>query len=76
MVIGMATVKKTLSFDAGAFQLAEQAAQREGVSVSAWISRVARQQAIRDYYAGDKAADAETQAALDEEEHAMAEGAA
>jgi hypothetical protein len=78
MVYGMATVKKTLSFDVGAFELAEQAAQRAGVSVSAWMSRVARQEAVRLGAGPESWEDAEGQAILDEEEleRARAEGLA
>ncbi len=45
--MGMATRKVTLSLDAVALRLAEQAAAREGVSTSMWISRAARREAVR-----------------------------
>ncbi|WP_153415307.1 hypothetical protein [Nocardia macrotermitis] len=43
----MATRKVTLSLDAAAWSFAEQAAQRAGMSPSAWISRAARREAVR-----------------------------
>lgn len=52
MVIGMATVKKTLSLDADAWAFTVRAAKRAGLSPSAWLSRAARQQAIRQHYTG------------------------
>ncbi len=44
---GMATRKVTLSLDAAAWSFAEQAAERAGMSPSAWISRAARREAVR-----------------------------
>jgi hypothetical protein len=71
----MATVKKTLSLDADAWTFAERAAAQAGLSVSAWLSRAARQQAIRQSYGGGPApADAEAIALADEAEAAEAEG--
>lgn len=76
MVIGMATVKKTLSLDADAWAFTQQAAQRAGLSPSAWLSRTARQQAIIDNYTGSTAlADAEADALADETEAAEAAAA-
>lgn len=74
----MATVKKTLSLDAGAYQLAERAAKRDGISVSAWISRAARQEAVRVGAGPPSWEDAEAQALADEEdlERARTEGLA
>jgi hypothetical protein len=71
----MATVKKTLSLDADAWAFAERAAQQAGLSLSAWLSRAARQQAIRQAYRGGPAADAEAEATAiaDEAEAALAE---
>lgn len=43
----MATRKVTVSLDATALMLAERAAAREGLSMSAWISRAARREAVR-----------------------------
>lgn len=73
-VIGMATKKVTLSIDADAWTFVEAAARRAGTSPSAWLSRAARQQAIRDVYAGTlSASDAEAAALADEAEAAAAE---
>ncbi len=47
MVIGMATRKVTVSLDAVALDLAERAAARDGISMSAWLSRAARREAVR-----------------------------
>lgn len=74
MVDGMATVKKTVSIDADTWSFVEAAARRSGMSSSAWLSRVARQQAIRDAYAGTlSTGDAEASAIADEAEAAAAE---
>lgn len=43
----MATRKVTLSLDESAWSFAEQAAERAGMSPSAWISRAARREAVR-----------------------------
>jgi hypothetical protein len=43
----MATRKVTVSLDATALLLAERAAAREGLSMSAWLSRAARREAVR-----------------------------
>ncbi|MGH3830685.1 MAG: hypothetical protein ACRDRS_09590 [Pseudonocardiaceae bacterium] len=43
----MATRKVTVSLDATALDLAERAAARDGVSMSAWLSRAARREAVR-----------------------------
>lgn len=72
MVTGMATVKKTLSLDADAWAFTQQAAQRAGLSPSAWLSRTARQQAIIDNYSGGPSGDAEADAIADETEAAAA----
>ncbi|MDT7556320.1 MAG: hypothetical protein QOC67_2566 [Pseudonocardiales bacterium] len=45
--MGMATRKVTLSLDSVALALAERAAAQTGLSVSAWISRAARREAVR-----------------------------
>lgn len=70
----MATRKVTLSLDAHALALAEQAARREGMSTSAWISRAARREAVRTG-AGPAADVAEVadEAVADEAELAAAE---
>jgi len=43
----MATRKVTVSLDATALDLAERAAARAGMSMSAWLSRAARREAVR-----------------------------
>ena len=43
----MATRKVTLSLDTVALALAERAAAQTGQSVSAWLSRAARREAVR-----------------------------
>lgn len=43
----MATKKITVSLDATTHRLAEQAARRAGMSMSAWLSRAARREAVR-----------------------------
>ncbi|WP_043537294.1 hypothetical protein [Saccharomonospora cyanea] len=43
----MATRKVTVSLDDGVLAFAEQAAKAHGVSVSAWLSRAARREAVR-----------------------------
>ncbi|WP_106180987.1 hypothetical protein [Prauserella shujinwangii] len=52
----MATRKVTLSLDAGALEFAERAAKAHGVSVSSWLSKAARREAVRTgYWAGSGA---------------------
>jgi hypothetical protein len=46
-VFGMVTRKVTVSLDATALDLAERAAARDGMSMSAWLSRAARREAVR-----------------------------
>lgn len=46
-MIGMATRKVTVSLDVTALSLAERAAARDGMSMSAWLSRAARREAVR-----------------------------
>jgi hypothetical protein len=75
-VNGMATRKVTVSLDATALQLAERAASREGMSMSAWISRAARREAVRTGFgvvAMSAGADALAEALADETETAEAE---
>lgn len=59
-MIGMATRKITVSLDATALDLAERAAAQAGLSMSAWLSRAARREAVRTGAgpAGDVLADA------------------
>lgn len=66
-------MKKTLSLDADAWAFAERAARAAGLSPSAWLSRAARQQAIRQgYRTGPLPALAEDAAVADEAEAALA----
>jgi hypothetical protein len=43
----MATRKMTVTIDETTAVLAERSARREGLSVSAWLSRAARREAVR-----------------------------
>jgi len=68
----MATRKVTLSLDAAAIEYAERAAKAHGVSLSSWLSKAARREAVRTGYHG-RPARAEAAAASDEAELAAAE---
>ncbi|PXY22456.1 hypothetical protein [Prauserella muralis] len=68
----MATRKVTLSLDAGALEFAERAAKAHGVSVSSWLSKAARREAVRTGYRPHGAAQAEGAARHDEAEIAAA----
>ena len=65
---------KTVVLDGEAAFLAERAARRAGMSVSAWVSRATRHEALR--IGGLPQPDAETHARYDEKERLTAEGAA
>jgi len=69
----MATRKVTLSLDTAAIEYAERAAKAHGISLSAWLSKAARREAVRTGYrqGGQRGADAI--AAADEAELAAAE---
>jgi hypothetical protein len=70
----MATRKVTLSLDAAAVEYAERAAKAHGVSLSSWLSRAARREAVRTgYRAPAPPADHPALAAADETEVAFAE---
>ncbi len=43
----MATKKVTVSLDVASLALAERSALRDGISLSAWLSRAARREAVR-----------------------------
>ena len=47
MIPSMATRKVTVSLEVSALELAERAARRDGLSISAWLSRAARREAVR-----------------------------
>ncbi|MEU6641667.1 hypothetical protein ABZ863_03870 [Saccharomonospora sp. NPDC046836] len=68
----MATRKVTLSLDAGALEFAERAAKAHGVSVSSWLSKAARREAVRTGYRQEAGESAETSATIDETELAAA----
>lgn len=72
MVIGVATKKVTVSLDTAALSLAEQAAARCGLSLSAWLSKAARREAVRTG-AGPPPADPVVEATTDEAEWRAAE---
>ncbi|WP_158883717.1 hypothetical protein [Amycolatopsis anabasis] len=71
----MATRKVTLSLDAAALEFAERAAKAHGVSVSSWLSKAARREAVRTGYhvPARPAVNAEASAESDEAERALAE---
>lgn len=70
----MATRKITLSLDAAAVEFAERAAREHGISLSSWLSRAARREAVRTgYHPVAPAVDPARQAEADEAELAAAE---
>ncbi|GAB2996902.1 hypothetical protein LWP59_18820 [Amycolatopsis acidiphila] len=69
----MATRKVTLSLDASAIEYAERAAKAHGLSLSSWLSKAARREAVRTGYRARPAADPEKLAKADEAEVAAAE---
>jgi hypothetical protein len=77
MVIGMAMSKLTVTMDAATRKLAEESARRAGLSLSAWLARAARREAVR--LGVGPAATAESEAEVlaealaDESDHALAE---
>ncbi|GAA4858578.1 hypothetical protein [Actinomycetospora straminea] len=68
----MATRKVTYSLDEAAVELAEASARRAGLSTSAWLSRAARREAVRQG-AGTVWGDAAGEAAADDADLAAAE---
>lgn len=46
-IFGVVTRKVTVSMEATALDLAQRAAATEGLSISAWLSRAARREAVR-----------------------------
>ncbi|WP_037370398.1 MULTISPECIES: hypothetical protein [Amycolatopsis] len=68
----MATRKVTLSLDTGALEYAERAAKAHGISVSSWLSKAARREAVRTGYTPQRAPAAPS-AEADEAERAAAE---
>jgi DNA-directed RNA polymerase specialized sigma24 family protein len=73
MVTGMATKKLTLSLDETAVELATRAAEAADMSLSAWISRAARREALLACTPQVRVRPAEDDALLDEQERAAAE---
>lgn len=71
----MATRKVTLSLDAASLEFAEQAAKAHGVSLSSWLSKAARREAVRTGYRVPvrHAVTAEADAEADEAERELAE---
>jgi hypothetical protein len=69
----MATRKVTVSLDVAALGMVEQAARRDGVSLSAWLSRAARREAVRTGVATTRAEAAGAEALSDERELELAE---
>ena len=69
----MATRKVTVSLDITALGMVEQAARRDGLSLSAWLSRAARREAVRSGFAKAQSDDALPEALADERERELAE---
>lgn len=69
----MATRKTTVSLDVTALSLAERAAARDGLSLSAWLSRAARREAVRTGVAAAAVDDVMPDALTDEREYNLAE---
>lgn len=69
----MATRKVTLSLDSSAIEYAERAAKAHGLSLSSWLSKAARREAVRTGYRARPAGDVERLAMADEAEVAAAE---
>jgi hypothetical protein len=65
------TAKVTLSFSDETIADARQWAQRDGVSLSAWIDRAAQERALREIFQAH--ADAVRRAGIDEEAAALAD---
>ena len=69
----MATRKVTVSLDVTALGMVERAARRDGLSLSAWLSRAARREAVRTGFATAPADETLTEALADERERELAE---
>jgi hypothetical protein len=70
MLDGM-TAKVTLSFQDDTIEEARRFAQRDGVSLSAWMDRAARERTLRELFTAH--ADAVRRAGLDDEAAALAD---
>ncbi len=74
-LVGMAMSRLTVTMDAATRQLAEESARRAGLSLSAWLARAARREAVR-LGVGPAArvdGDALVEALADETDYALAE---
>jgi hypothetical protein len=69
----MATRKVTLSLDAAAVEYAERAAKAHGISLSSWLSKAARREAVRTGYRPRPVGAVQDLAVADEAEVATAE---
>ncbi|MTD59109.1 hypothetical protein [Amycolatopsis pithecellobii] len=69
----MATRKVTLSLDVAAIEYAERAAKAHGQSLSSWLSKAARREAVRTGYRARPAGDVASLALADEAEVAAAQ---
>ncbi|MBN6039449.1 hypothetical protein [Amycolatopsis sp. 195334CR] len=69
----MATRKVTLSLDAGALEFAERAAKAHGISVSSWLSKAARREAVRTGYTPHRPADPQATPTNENEALALAD---
>jgi hypothetical protein len=69
----MATKKVTVSLDAATLGMAEQAARRDGASLSAWLSKAARREAVRTGFVPAGTDDPLAEALADEHEVELAE---
>lgn len=69
----MAMTRLTVTMDAATRQLAEESARRAGLSLSAWMARAARREAVRLGAGPAPADDALAEALADEADHARAE---
>jgi hypothetical protein len=65
------TAKVTISFSDQTIADARHMAERDGVSLSAWIDRAARERALRDIFAAH--AEAVRRAGVDDEKNALAD---
>jgi hypothetical protein len=72
-MLGGMTAKVTLSFSDDTIEQARQFARRDGVSLSAWMDRAARERALREVFTAHAAA--VRRAGLDDEETARADDA-
>ena len=69
----MATRKVTVSLETTSLALVEQAAARDGMSLSAWLSRAARREAVRTGVTPARVDDTLAEALADERERELAE---